>query len=361
MTGSHFAAVLLAGSLMVAVAQGGASAVAPRRADYRFDRKISRSVLERYLSRSISMEGLLNGRGDFEDNARMLKSTGAKFVGRALCLWGGEADLPRNLERACSLIPRLHAADPDMILQACVFEIVTRQVEQIPVPESAFQAFGMPAERRNFRYTDMIYTDAKRRDWGPDASVPDVSRTETKLWFYFLSRSFIDIGIEAIHYGQVELMGRNDPDRSHWSDLLSRVRAYAAAKARRHTLLCDGHVPSGGLVRDGRLLLDFHSFPLRIKEAPELAVGAVRTAGAGPSVPPSTGEPVIPAKRRGKTETTRQNGDPRLRSGPADALSMATQATAAPTDRIPAPPAGPQPAILQLGFSDGIYGKVRAG
>ena len=29
------------------------------------------------------------------------------------------------------------------------------------------------------------------------------------------------------------------------------------------------HVPSGGLVRDGQLLLDFHAFPLRIKENPE--------------------------------------------------------------------------------------------
>jgi hypothetical protein len=36
--------------------------------------------------------------------------------------------------------------------------------------------------------------------------------------------------------------------------------------ARRHFLLCDAHVPHGGLVRDGKLLLDFHSFPLRIEE-----------------------------------------------------------------------------------------------
>src|SRR5207237_1288519 len=29
------------------------------------------------------------------------------------------------------------------------------------------------------------------------------------------------------------------------------------------------HVPSGGLLREGRLLMDFHSFPLRIKEVPD--------------------------------------------------------------------------------------------
>ncbi|MCX6924919.1 MAG: hypothetical protein NT154_17155 [Verrucomicrobia bacterium] len=74
---------------------------------YHFDRTISREVLENYLSRAITMEGLLNGQGDLDDNIRMLKSTGAKFVGRSLCLWGGEANLPRNLERAKWSIPQI--------------------------------------------------------------------------------------------------------------------------------------------------------------------------------------------------------------------------------------------------------------
>jgi hypothetical protein len=40
-------------------------------------------------------------------------------------------------------------------------------------------------------------------------------------------------------------------------------------------LICDAHVPGGGFVRDGKLLLDFHSFPSRIMEVsgkPEEAV-----------------------------------------------------------------------------------------
>src|SRR5260370_22514936 len=203
------------------------------------------------------MEGLRNGRGDLDEHIRMLKSTGAKFVGRSLCLWGGEADLLRNIERAKQQVPRVHAADPDMILQACVFEIVTTQVEQVPVPEWAFAALGQPVEKRNFRYADMIYPEGQRRDWGRNGSVPDVSRIETKLWFYTQAVSYIDLGIEAIHFGQVELMGRNDRDRAHWSQVLGLVRAYAAKHARRHVVLCDGHVPSGGLLRKGKLLLDF--------------------------------------------------------------------------------------------------------
>ncbi len=237
--------------------------------DYHFDRAISREVLENYLSRSISMEGLLNGRGDLDDNIRMLKETCAKFIGRALCLWGGEANLMHNLDRAREQVPKVHAADPDMILQACIFEIVTTQVDQVPVPDWAFRALGMPAEKRNFRYADMLDPSGRHKDhWRRGQSVPDVSRAETQLWFYFLGASYIDLGIEAIHFGQVELMNGNDRDLAHYARVLDLIRRHAATHARRHMILCDAHVPHGGFLRDGHLLMDFHSFPLRIKEVP---------------------------------------------------------------------------------------------
>jgi hypothetical protein len=259
-----------------AIADAGAQAAR----DYHFDRTISRPVLENYLSRSITMEGLLNGRGDLDDNLRMLKSMGAKYIGRSICLWGGEARLLRNFDRAREQVPKVQEADPDMILEACIFEIVTRQVEQVPIPPWAFTALGRPVEQRNFRWADMIYPQAAgRRNWGGGGSVPDVTRPETQLWFYFLSRSYIDLGFEAIHYGQVELMGRNDRDLSAWSRVLTLAREYAARHARRHMLLCNGHVPSGGLVRDVKLLLDFHAFPLRIMETPDVPQEAILKVG----------------------------------------------------------------------------------
>ncbi len=247
---------------------------------YSFDKVISRQVLENYLARAITMEGLLNGRGDLDENIRMLKSIGAKFIGRSLCLWGGEAALLRNLERAKLQSATVRAADPDMILQACIFEIVTTQVEQVPVPEWAFAAFGMSSEQRNFRYADMLYPNGRFKDhWRAGHSVPDVSRPETKLWFYFLGASFIDAGCEAIHLGQTELMNKNDPNLDHYSQVLTLIRSYAARHARRHMVLCDSHVPSGGLVRQGELLMDFHSFPLRIMELPEKPEEAILKVG----------------------------------------------------------------------------------
>ena len=93
--------------LFVTAALAFLMAAPPTRADdtnstlrpggFQFDTKISRQVLENYLSRSVSMEGLLNGRGDLKDNIRMLKGEGAKYIGRALCLWGAERDFTNTL------------------------------------------------------------------------------------------------------------------------------------------------------------------------------------------------------------------------------------------------------------------------
>jgi hypothetical protein len=44
-------------------------------------------------------------------------------------------------------------------------------------------------------------------------------------------------------------------------------------------VLLDSHVPSGGLVREGQLVMDFHSFPLRIKEVPDKPQEAILQLG----------------------------------------------------------------------------------
>jgi hypothetical protein len=246
---------------------------------------MSREVLGNYLSRSISMEGLLNGRGNFGDDLRMLGTIGAKYIGRSICLWGGEASLLQNFARAKQQLPMVHAIDPGMVLEACIFEIVTNEVEQIPVPAWAFTALGLPVEKRNFHYEAILYPQAQRtRAWGNGAGIPDVSQIETQLWFYFLAVSYIDLGFEGIHWGQMEIMNHNDHDLAHYAHVFTLVRAYAEKHARRGMVLCNAHVPSGGLVRDGHLLLDFHAFPLRIKEVPDHPQQAILEVGFADSI-----------------------------------------------------------------------------
>jgi len=268
-------------SLCVLLLAGGSNALCAKR-DYRFNKKISREVLENYLSRSITMAELYRSPGNLDDDIRMLKNTGAKFVGRSIYLWGNEARIadPTFLAQGKEMARRIHRNDPDVVLQSAVFEIVTEAVGKVPVPAWVFKEFSQKPETRNFDYTKMLFPNGRFvNHWGRGSSVPDIAQMETKMWFFFLSGSYIDTGIEAIHFGQLDLVGNNDPERRNWDELLKRVRGYAAKKARRHYVICDAHVPRGGPVVDGRLLLDVHSFPLRPKEVANSPQKAVLEVG----------------------------------------------------------------------------------
>ncbi len=242
--------------------------------NYSFDGSMSRTVLENYLSRAVTHMGLCSASADsttqsLDDDIRMLLGIGAKFVGRASFVWDLPGDLPageeKHFQKVKDVAAKVHKVDPEMILQACVFEAVFPGVEKIPVPDWVFAEFGLPVEKRGFDYEAMLYRDGRRvGQWRQVGSVPDMSQLETRLWFYYRSRRYIDCGTEAIHFGQVMIMDEADPGHRHWFDMLTRVRAYARENARRHFVLCDAHTP--GRAADGKLLFDFHSFPLRPDE-----------------------------------------------------------------------------------------------
>jgi hypothetical protein len=259
-------------------------AVQPQAAEpnYRFRGRISRQVLESYLSRSITMAELYRSPGNLEDDLRMLRNTGAKFIGRAVYLWGGEARIVETdfLAKGRELCRKIHRADADVVVQAAAFEIVTEGIAKVPIPAWVFREYGLPVEKRNFSYQKMLFPDGKMvNHWRPGQSVPDICQMETKLWFLYLVGTYMDIGVEAVHLGQLDLMGRNDQQYRNWADLLQHLRRYAARKARRKFLIFDAHVPKAGPVVDGRLLLDFHSFPLRPKEVADTPQKAVLAVG----------------------------------------------------------------------------------
>ncbi|HTF31226.1 MAG TPA: hypothetical protein VK625_20360, partial [Flavitalea sp.] len=244
------------------------------------DKGISRKVLENYLERAVTMVYLLmpdkpEGNREYPyhaDDIRMVKNIGAKFIGRAIYRWGGESLLNKQSfwDTARAIMYDLHQYDADIIFQGCLFEIVTGDVNNVAIPAWVFEDYHLPVETRNFSYQAMLNRDGKFVDhWRKGSSVPDISERETQLWFYFLAGSYIKLGCEALHLGQIELIGMNDPDRTAWANTIQKIREYARKKARRHWVLLDAHTPRGGMVKDGKSLIDFNSFPLRIRPIPE--------------------------------------------------------------------------------------------
>jgi hypothetical protein len=114
-----------------------------------------------------------------------------------------------------------------MSFRSAVFEIVTEDVGRIPVPAWAFQEFSQPAEKRNFDYSKMLFADGRMVDhWRRGSSVPDIRQAETKMWFFFLTASYIDIGIEASHPFRPARPGRPGGSR------VPELGGPAAARAR---------------------------------------------------------------------------------------------------------------------------------
>ncbi|CAN5376503.1 hypothetical protein BH10PLA1_BH10PLA1_17490 [soil metagenome] len=250
--------------------------------NFGFDRIISRPVLENYLSRAISMARLTVSPQRDED-LRMLANIGAKFVGRAAMIWADQDDEEVHFAAAAKMVADYQRYDADTVFQACVFEVVCEPlVAKVSIPAWVFAEFGLPVETRTFRYEAMLYDSSAASQepvkWRPHAgnqwmrdyfgkgnSVPDMSRPETQMWFFYRAKRYIDAGYEALHMGQIHLMNNNDPGNKHWWSVIQRIRAYAETHARRHKILIDAHT-HGVAIDDGRLLFDFHSYPQHITD-----------------------------------------------------------------------------------------------
>ncbi len=272
----------------------------------------SLAQLEGILDRAITMMGAFVGDGDpftpgFDDNLLLLQQVpllphhlllqaftpalhvGAAFAGRVAYVWGSE---PSIIERAASLKANAAIAFqsmPSLIVEACVFEIITSEVNSIAVPPHVFEAFDLkpPTPPRNFSYSSMLYADGTFvNHWGKNKSVPDWSQLEARMWFYFASDLYMSAGAEALHFGQLRLMTLNDASRANAWDLLSRVRARAAVVARRGFVMVNAHVFEEGWSFNNTLLLDFHAFPSRPRDIitrppeAELRVSCLKHPGA---------------------------------------------------------------------------------
>ncbi|MCQ2142539.1 MAG: hypothetical protein MJY56_00565 [Bacteroidales bacterium] len=246
---------------------------------------MSEEVLCNYLSRAMSHASFCASKitggkySGINDDERMVLNVGAKFIGRALGVWGTEQYFKSSyqiyFDYAKEKIDRMHSKDPDIIFQAAIFEIVSTRVNDIPIPAWVFEAFGKPAEERNFDYNGIMNRNhVYEGQWGDNTCVPDMSREEAQMWFYYCARRYIDAGFEAIHCGQVNLMasmGDAAAGYPGFRKLFGLIRTYAKEHARRGFVLLDAH--TDGIVVDGTSLLDYAAYPLRLVQVRDGSMG----------------------------------------------------------------------------------------
>ena len=97
--------------------------------DYAFEGRISEQVLRNYLSRSMVLSFFDSG-SEYgippekmtEEAIRLITQSGAKYIARAACAWIPNGKEIARWEEMKKAAETLHAADPDVILEACIFE-----------------------------------------------------------------------------------------------------------------------------------------------------------------------------------------------------------------------------------------------
>ena len=263
-----------AGAILLALCVASACKRQTTSNPFHFDGKPSDEVLNNYLDRAITMSWLLTGNyPDKDADIDFIVETGAKLVGRTISVWGNEDvfNNPDWLAGAKAFAAKVHEASPETVLQGCCFEVVSRKVEEVAIPAWAFESLGLPAEDRTFDYDAMLYPDGSYVDhWHQGSSVPDIRQTETQLWFSFLIGSYVDAGCEGIHMGQTMLIGEQDTDWRAYDAFMTKMHAYHDPHARRHYVMYDAHAGEEGMFTpDGRSVLDYNAFPMRVEETPD--------------------------------------------------------------------------------------------
>ena len=246
------------------------------RSPFYFQGSMDEQTLRRYTARAVTYQTLCDCETDIEEGLRLVTHVGAKFIGRAAHFsWKGNwtrEQIEAYYALAARLAARAHEADPELIIQAGVFEIIYRgTVEAQPVPPEVFAAFGLPAENRCFDWERMLFPenfafgDATWKNWGGrdfwarEAAWPFIGSVETQMYFYYSITRWIDAGFEAIHLGQAEkMMGCRPEYLPCWDRVTALAREYAKTHARRGIVLFDCHTVLGGtnMKMGDRLLLD---------------------------------------------------------------------------------------------------------
>ena len=244
--------------------------------DYTVDGGVSRAVLDNYLSRAVTYSVFGSGtsnKGQFlrSGDIYQLVDAGAKYIQRAGCVWlQNAAELNATTKSNYKYsIDSVHYSHPEIVFEACLFEICSSGINNVIIPPYVLEAFEQPTQtERRFDFNNIIYTDRHQDRWGAGAGVPDITRLEAQMYFYYMATFYIDAGFEALHWGQTELMGEKDTGNAAWTKVINMARDYALAHARRGFVFNNAHSfrEEFAVGSDGLLLYDFHASPTRLEE-----------------------------------------------------------------------------------------------
>lgn len=207
----------------------------------------------------------------------------ASFILRAANTWGNHLDLQPGTpfyQGMKQIVIDINAAYDCAglrrpVIQGTIFENIDDAVSGVPIPADVINAFKTTVGFDNAYYLDgsglpkVINFNPSRLRKIPTSvpwpNSPDITRIESKMWFYYLSKMYIDFGYKSIHLGQMTNWAEYDPSYIHTTIILNKIRAYAQSK-NTFVLLSEENKKAAKFPGTNTFMYDFDSRPLFPRE-----------------------------------------------------------------------------------------------
>lgn len=242
----------------------------------------SSAVLENYLKRSMTMDGIFNRPEEANEHIRMATATGAKHLSRTVYVKGNESELDLVLSAAEPLISQTHAEDHDIICEASIYNIISKDIEagnRIQIPSDVLELFGEKTDTiRYFRFNEMVHEEVDTLNLGSEEGLLDISRVISRMWYFYLAQQYIDIGIEGINLMYFPNVIVNDTTSLGYAfEVVDNIRKYGESNGRRSFAIITA-ITNHSLIRGKKSILDFNSYYIRPKRGAE-AIEVVQEYG----------------------------------------------------------------------------------
>lgn len=126
---------------------------------------------------------------------------------------------------------------------------------------------------------------------------PDITKIEARMWFFHISKMFIDLGYKSLHMGQLFVWGKRDKDLYNYQytkSILNRIRDYAASKST-FVLLTEENFKALKFPGTNTFMFDFDSRAIRPREISSPATCGDFTTSVTPLINYLTGTPCMSA------------------------------------------------------------------
>lgn len=233
--------------------------------DYNIQKDYSSDILENYLKRSLTTDGIFHRPTEAQEHIRMVQDVGAKHLSRSLYIRSNENDLDDVLSDAEPLISQINAADPEIMCEAAIYNIISRDIERIEIPTDILKLFDQTEFPSYFSFNSMTHEEIDSLNLKSDEGLLDLSKVKARMWYVYLAQEYIKMGIEVINLMHFQNVIVDTTAMNLALDMTNKIRSIGDSLGRRGFVLMTA-VTNRSIVRDRQNLLDFNSYYIRPKK-----------------------------------------------------------------------------------------------